>query len=83
MFDRVREDTDRYTFSSGSSRLHHLLLTQGVWAAVEYRFGRWVLCNVRIPIVRGILVWLGVFRHKVIQITTWTALFPTADIQVS
>jgi serine O-acetyltransferase len=80
MFDNLRADLDRHVAYTGSSRLKLVLLTQGVWATVEYRYSRWVMTKVRIPIIRQVLQLISMIWHKNIQMTTGIDLPQTADI---
>ncbi len=80
MFECYRADIDRYAILSGRSRLYHLFMDQGLWALAEYRFSRWCLTRVRVPIIRGLLIWYGVFWHKWVQITTGIDLPCDAEI---
>jgi serine O-acetyltransferase len=63
-------DIDRYVYMGVGSWLYALLNKQGLWALAEYRFSRWVLTEVRIPLVGKLLRLIGVLWHKLIEITT-------------
>jgi serine O-acetyltransferase len=69
MYD-FKFDLDRYVYMGVGSWLYSFLNKQGLWALAEYRFSRWVLTEVRIPLVTKFLRLIGVLWHKSIEITT-------------
>lgn len=80
MFDNFKADMDRYVAYSGRSRLMELLLSQGLWATMHYRFARWIHTRVRIPIVRQMLKLISLVWRRSIQMTTGIDLPEGADI---
>lgn len=65
-----KADLDRYVAVEKRHWLYLVLMKQGLWALAEYRYSRWVLTQVTLPGVQHLLKLLGVFWHKIIEITT-------------
>jgi serine O-acetyltransferase len=78
MFENVREDWNRYPSGSGRGAVR-LLLTQGLWASTEYRFGHWA--RTASPAwARLFLVGLSIFTHLVVEAVTGISIQPSAEI---
>jgi serine O-acetyltransferase len=79
--DAVRADIDRYrAYAPGTSTAKLLLENQGLWAVIEYRFGRWAKFELRSsPSVRALRV-LAAIWHKVIEMTTGISIAHSASL---
>ncbi|MBI5874105.1 MAG: serine acetyltransferase [Candidatus Omnitrophica bacterium] len=82
MFPSLSKDIQRYL---GEGRVTwrdriELIFTQGVWAIVVYRFGRWVHVHLKIPVVRQLCKILAFFTQKIIEITTGICIPFSAEI---
>lgn len=80
MLNNFKADVDRYVYMGVGSWLYVLLTKQGLWALAEYRFSRWVLTKVRIPVVRQVLNLFSLVWHKLIEVTTGIDIPKHADI---
>lgn len=82
MISLMQKDINRY-LSEGRMTWRtwfELISTQGVWAIVVYRFGRWVHCSLRIPVLRQFFKILAFLEFKIIEITTGISIPFSADI---
>lgn len=80
MLENFRADLDRYVLIENRHWLYLFLMKQGLWAIAEYRYSRWVLLEVQIPLIRQFLRLIGILWHKLIEITTGIDLPSRADI---
>lgn len=81
MFPRLKKDIQRYVGTRFWLRQFvEILFTQGVWAIIVYRFGRWVHCSSRIPVLRQFFKILAFLEFKTIEITTGISIPFSADI---
>lgn len=80
MLNDFKVDIDRYVYMGIGSWLYAVLTKQGLWALAEYRFSRWVLTRVHIPVARKLLLLFGFLWHKLIEITTGIDLPKHAEI---
>lgn len=85
MFDNVREDIDRCRFTCGDEMwwVASVIAStefEGLWAILDYRARRWVHTSVRIPVVRQLLMLLGLFSRLAVQTITGIRLSTYAEI---
>ena len=80
MFDKFREDIDRYVVLRQRSWLFLVLTEQGLWALAEHRFSHWVHYQVHIPLIRLILKTISLIWHKIIEIMTGISISCEAKI---
>jgi serine O-acetyltransferase len=70
MLDNFRADVDRYVMMEERQWLAAILTRQGLWAIAEYRFSHWVYAQVKLPILRQLLLLICLFWHKLVEILT-------------
>ncbi len=81
MFPRLKKDIQRYVGERFSLReFVEIFFTQGVWAIVVYRFGRWVHCSLHIPVLRQLFKILAFLEFKTIEIVTGISIPFSVDI---
>jgi serine O-acetyltransferase len=57
-----------------------ILLTQAIWAIIGYRFMRWTLFELRMPIVKQVLKFFGGIYHLAAETVTGIQISPDVDI---
>ena len=88
MMNNIREDLDRYFFlaeaESPLKKLYMVLFTQGIWATLVYRSGRYLLMNRRgnaVKVFAFKLLGMGMsIGQKFIEVTTGISIPFAADI---
>jgi serine O-acetyltransferase len=82
MFPSLGKDIQRYLGEGEVTWRDRIevIFTQGVWAIVVYRFGRWVHVSMKIPVVRQLCKILAFFTQKIIEITTGICIPFSAEI---
>lgn len=79
IFSDLREDWRRYVGSGGARAAARALLTQGVWACAEYRFGHWA--RHRAPAwARPFAIVASIFTHLLVESVTGISIQPNAKI---
>ena len=71
-------DLKRWKYRS-ARELFYILLEQGFWATIFYRFGR-MLFVIEVPALKILLRFIGILLLKFSEIFLGAALIPTADI---
>lgn len=79
MLENVREDWARYAAGGSWRGVPRTLLTQGLWATVEYRFAHWAR-TLAPRWARPFLVATSVFTHLLIETVTGISIQPNAEI---
>ena len=79
MFENLRQDWTRYVDGGSGRHIHRILLTKGLWASTEYRFGRWARTGAP-AWSRPVLTAVSVFSRLLIETVTGISIQPGADI---
>ena len=79
--NRFKADIQRFQHHEpDKSALMVLLTKEGLWAIAEYRFNHWVHHQIKTPIIRQLLKFLGAIAHKIISLVTGIELPKEAQI---
>lgn len=71
MLERFKADINRFSQVEPDKSLLMVLLTkEGLWAIAEYRFNHWVHYDIKTPVIRHLLKFLGAIAHKIITLLT-------------
>ena len=79
MFKLLRSDYLKYK-SYGGHFISILFLTQAFWAIIQYRIASYFYTNLRIPIIREIVLFICLLWRKVIELTTGISIPASAKI---
>lgn len=80
--NKFKADIDQYMKVEPRPLWQMLLTREGLWALAEYRFNNWVDREVRIPVLRHILIAIGAIWHKLITVLIGIELPKGANIGV-
>jgi serine O-acetyltransferase len=80
--NQFKADIDQYMRVEPRPLLQMLLIREGLWALAEYRFNNWVDREVRIPLLRQILIAIGAIWHKLVTILIGIELPKRANLGV-
>jgi serine O-acetyltransferase len=79
VFENIRHDWARYASGAGPRQIPSILLTQGLWASTEHRFGHWA--RTAAPgWSRLFLLPVSVVTHLVIEAVAGISIHPRATI---
>lgn len=79
LFQLIYSDYRKYK-KYGGNFLSIIFLTQGFWATFQYRIANAVFVNIRIPIIRQLLLFITLLWQKVIEISTGISIPASAKI---
>lgn len=66
----LRADIDRYVILRHRAWWIELLANQGLWVMTRYRFSRWVMLYVHVPVVRQLLRAFCFVAQKIVEVMT-------------
>lgn len=79
MPENLRHDWERYSEGGSRRDIPRILLTQGLWATAEYRFGHWA--RTQAPSwARPVALVASVFTHLLVEAITGISISPSAEI---
>ncbi|MEO1622774.1 MAG: serine acetyltransferase [Cyanobacteria bacterium J06632_3] len=70
MLEYLRADIDRFVILRGKPWWMELIANQGLWVMARYRFSRWVMLHLHVPILRQFLRALCFVAQKIIEVMT-------------
>lgn len=76
-------DLDTYAFRKGWPRRYWLVVPffyTTSWPIITYRFNRWVLTGVRLPVIRQLLRFIGFIAKRAVETLTSVEISERADI---
>lgn len=86
-FQYLKHDLYRYFYPNNSvskisalQKLKIIVFTQAIWALVGYRFMRWTIYELHVPVLKQFLKLIGAFYQLFVEITTGIELPPNVDI---
>lgn len=86
-FQYLKHDLYRYFYPNNSvskisalQKLKIIVFTQAIWALVGYRFMRWTIYELQVPVLKQFLKLIGAFYQLFVEITTGIELPPNVDI---
>lgn len=77
---KLRHDFRRFVVSEHTNPLQVVFFTQGFWAVLNYRFSRSIYTNLRVPILKQLLLLVMFIWRKAIEIFTGIYLPWKAEI---
>jgi serine O-acetyltransferase len=87
LLDYIREDINRYltpVTKESKFKLLKILFTiydrEELWAIITYRFGRWILANCNIPVLRSLAIYFYDFLAKLNRLATGINIWAEAKI---
>jgi serine O-acetyltransferase len=79
IFQLIRSDYKKYQ-KYGSHFFVIFFFTQGFWALIQYRIASYIYANLRIPLLRQILLFVCLIGQKIIEISTGISIPASAKI---
>jgi serine O-acetyltransferase len=83
----LKHDLYRYFYPSNQvskislyQKAKIVICTQGIWAIIGYRFMRWVIFEVRVPLIKQLLFITGALYQLFVEVTTGIQILPDIDI---
>lgn len=76
----LRADIDRYVILRHRAWWIELLANQGLWVMTRYRFSRWVMLYVHIPVLRQLLRALCFVAQKIVEVMTHCEIPDNAEL---
>jgi serine O-acetyltransferase len=83
MFENLSEDLDTYAFRKGWPRWCWVgvpLFYTTSWPIITYRFNRWVVTHVRVPVIRQLLRFFGFIAKRAVETLTTVEISERAGI---
>lgn len=76
----LQADIDRYVILRNRAWWIELLANQGLWVMTRYRFSRWIMLHVHVPVLRQLLRVLCFLVQKIVEVMTHCEVPDNAEL---